>query len=113
MADLLAKRGDLDGLRARADTGDDHAATRLADLLAKHGDLDELQARADTGDEHAAWQLADLLAKHGDLDELEPCADTGDRFPTPCGWPTCWPSTATWMSSKPAPTPAIWMPPGS
>jgi hypothetical protein len=30
---LLAQRGDLDGLRARADAGDGHAAIRLADLL--------------------------------------------------------------------------------
>ena len=40
LADLLAERGDLDGLRARADAGDGHAAGRLAELLAERGDLD-------------------------------------------------------------------------
>ena len=41
LAELLAGRGDLDGLRARADAGDRYAARRLADLLAERGDLDE------------------------------------------------------------------------
>ena len=54
LADLLADRGDLDGLRARADAGDGHAAARLADLLADRGDLDGLRARADAGDVTAA-----------------------------------------------------------
>jgi hypothetical protein len=34
-------------------------------LLAKRGDLDELRARADAGDKNAAWDLAGLLAKRG------------------------------------------------
>ena len=37
-------------LRARADAGDESAAGRLADLLAERGDLDGLRARADAGD---------------------------------------------------------------
>ena len=40
LADLLAERGDLDGLRARADAGDWYAAGQLAELLAERGDLD-------------------------------------------------------------------------
>ncbi len=67
LAGLLAQRGDLDELRARADAGNKAAASRLADLLAERGDLDELRARADVGDLDAAWVLADLLAERGDL----------------------------------------------
>ena len=59
----------LDGLRARADAGDNHAARRLADLLMKRGDLDGLRARADAGDDHGALRLAELLEQRGDLDE--------------------------------------------
>jgi hypothetical protein len=73
LADLLARRGDLDGLRARADH-DGEAARQLAELLEERGDLDEagkiLRARAD-GDGEAAWQLAELLEERGDLDEAE------------------------------------------
>jgi hypothetical protein len=46
---LLAERGDLDGLRARADAGDGPAAQRaawlLADLLARRGDLDVCRSK--------------------------------------------------------------------
>ena len=45
---LLAERGDLDGLRTRADAGDESAASQLARLLAERGDLDELRARTTT-----------------------------------------------------------------
>ena len=68
LADLLAERGDLDELRARADAGDEDAAGQLAELLAERGDLDGLRALADAGDEHAAMRLAELLAERGDLD---------------------------------------------
>ncbi len=90
LAELLAKRGDLDGavqiLRARADAGDGPAASRLADLLGRRGDLDGavqiLRPRADAGDKNAAWQLAELLGRRGDLDGavqiLRPRADAGD-----------------------------------
>ena len=82
LAELLAERGDLDGLRTRADAGDDVAAERLAELLAEHGDLDGaaqvLAALADTGDRNAARELAELLAEHGDLDGLRTRADAGD-----------------------------------
>ena len=82
LAELLAERGDLDGLRARADAGDEAAAGRLAELLAERGDLDGLRARADAGDEDAAGRLAELLAERGDLDGaaqiLRARADAGD-----------------------------------
>ena len=74
LAGLLAKRGDLDGLRARADAGDRAAAYQLAQL----DDLNGLRARADAGDEFAAGRLADLLAMYGELDELRTRADAGD-----------------------------------
>lgn len=51
---MLAKHGDLDGLRALADAGDWLAALRLAGLLAEHGDLDGRRARATLG--KAAWK---------------------------------------------------------
>ena len=99
LAELLAERGDLDGLRARADAGDGAAARRLAELLAERGDLDGLRARADAGDEAAAWRLAGLLAERGDLDGAPDPARPGRRrrrgMP-PGGWPSCWPSAATW-----------------
>ena len=69
LAGLLAERGDLDELRARADAGDGTPPS-LAGLLAERGDLDELRARADAGDELAAAELAELLAERGDLDRL-------------------------------------------
>jgi TIR domain len=78
LADRLARRGDLDELRARADAGDVYAAGRLAELLEQRGDLDELRARADAGDRNAASRLAGLLAERGDLDELRARADAGD-----------------------------------
>ena len=53
LAGLLAERGDLDGLRARADAGDEYATRELADLLAQRGDLDGLRARVDVGDQDA------------------------------------------------------------
>jgi len=83
LAELLAQRGDLDGLRARADADDHYAADQLAVLLAQRGDLDEakqiLRARADIGDDGAAGWLAELLAERGDLDGLRAQADAGDR----------------------------------
>jgi hypothetical protein len=39
-AGRLAKRGDEDELRARADAGDEVAAVRLAEMLAERGDQD-------------------------------------------------------------------------
>ena len=83
LAELLARRGDLDEaeqiLRARADAGDEPAAGQLARLLAERGDLDQLRARADAGDEPAAGFLAVLLASRRDLDGLRARADAGDE----------------------------------
>jgi thioredoxin-like negative regulator of GroEL len=70
LADILAGE-DLDGLRARADTGDPIAAGRLADVLIERGDLHELQARADAGDPVAVVRLTDLLTERGDRDGAE------------------------------------------
>jgi hypothetical protein len=71
---LLAERGDLDELRARADAGDMNAADELADLLAQRGDLDEavqmLRARADAGAGNAG-RLAELLTQQGREEEAE------------------------------------------
>ena len=104
LAELLARRGDREGLRARADAGDEDAAEqlaelldmqnlraravvgdgfaarRLAELLARRGDREGLRARADAGDEDAAEQLAKLLARRGDREGLRARADAGDGF---------------------------------
>ena len=75
LGELLAGRGDVDGLRARADAGDKAAAWQLARLLADRGDLGELRARAEAGDEDAAvW-----LGEHFDLGGLRARADAGDE----------------------------------
>ena len=111
LAELLAERGDLDGLRARADAGDGDAAGRLAELLAERGDLDGLRARADAGDGAAARRLADLLAERGDLDEAARPGRRRRRGLPPGGWPSCWPSAATWTGCAPGPTPATGTPP--
>jgi hypothetical protein len=65
---LLADRGDLDGLRARADAGDGYATSQLTGLLADRGDMDGLCTIANAGHKYAASRLADLLADRGDLD---------------------------------------------
>jgi hypothetical protein len=65
-ADLLAERGDLGDLRARADAGDGRAGERLAGLLAESRDLDGamqvLRALADAGSGSPTGRLADMLA---------------------------------------------------
>ncbi len=79
LAEMLAQRGDLEELRTRADTGDEHAAAELAEMLADRGNLEELRAQADAGNKGAAWRLARLLAQRGDLEEPRAQADTGDE----------------------------------
>jgi hypothetical protein len=78
----LAARGDLDSLRARANDGDEYAASWLVDLLAARGDLDEavqiLRGRAQSGDGAAAKRLPVLLAEYGDLNGLRALADAGN-----------------------------------
>jgi len=96
LAEALAERGDLEGLRARADAGDQEAARRLAGLLAERGDLDEAEQilcpAADAGDQEAARRLAGLLARRGDLARAEqilrPLADAGGLKPG--YWPQSW-----------------------
>jgi hypothetical protein len=58
-------------LRTRADAGDEYAARELADLLAQRGDLDGLRARADAGDQDATRELSGLLIKQGRREEAE------------------------------------------
>ena len=53
-----------------ADAGDRSAIGRLAELLAERGNQDGLRARADAGDGVAALMLAGLLAERGDVDGL-------------------------------------------
>ena len=73
LARLLARRGDLDGLRSLANADEWCVIRELADLLARRGDLDEaeqiLRARADAGDWRTEGPLADLLIKQGRSEE--------------------------------------------
>lgn len=69
LADLLAERGDLMGLRDRAADGDWFAAARVTELLAERGDLDGLRAQVASGDRRAVTYLARALAEHGNPDE--------------------------------------------
>jgi TIR domain len=71
LAELLAARGDLDGLRVRADAGDGTAADLLTGMLAARGDLDGLRAQVDAGDTDAADLLTGLLIKQGRSEEAE------------------------------------------
>jgi hypothetical protein len=71
LAGWLLERGDLDGLRARADVGDRYAVHGLAQLLHDCGDLDGLRVRVGVGDRDAAGQLVDLLAEQGRTEEAE------------------------------------------
>jgi hypothetical protein len=88
LADLLAKRGDLDDaeqtLRGPADAGDRYAAEKLADLLAKRGDLDQaeqiLRDLDSDGYFFAGSNLDGLLYRRGDLDGLRARASAGDRY---------------------------------
>jgi thioredoxin-like negative regulator of GroEL len=74
LADLLAKLGRIDELRARGDAGDKEAAMRLADLLAEQGRIDDataiLRTRAYVGDWKAVRRLAEMLTEHGRIDPV-------------------------------------------
>ena len=52
-------------------------------LLVERGDIDGLRARADAGDESAAWRLVELMVERGDADGLRAWADAGDRVRRP------------------------------
>ncbi|MFE2751019.1 hypothetical protein ACFXGA_03330 [Actinosynnema sp. NPDC059335] len=97
LANLLARRGDLDELVALAGDGVGSAADEAAKLLVSRGkrseavalakrlgaarhpvdvaalsgdpaDVDEVRALADRGDERAAWFMAERALERGDLD---------------------------------------------
>ena len=74
---------------APAHDGDWPAAGRLADLLAERGDIDELRARADAGDWSAASRLPGLLTRQGRVEEAErhalpaPCPPAGTNLVWP------------------------------
>jgi hypothetical protein len=72
-ADLMARQGDIDGLRALADVGDEAAKRRLARLLADRGEFDEaaqiLRALADAGNKDAAAERAWLLIEQNRISE--------------------------------------------
>ena len=57
--------------RHAANAGDTYTAVRLADLLAQRGDLDGLRARADAGDQDAGRWLPELLIKQGRGEEAK------------------------------------------
>ena len=113
LADLLARRGDLDetSLRAqgRRTPAMTSAASRLADLLAQRGDLDELRGRGrGQGVRMFDSRAADLLAER-DLDELRGRADAGDED-SAARSSACWPGAketrecGTWTSCAAGPT---------
>ncbi|MBR8742281.1 NACHT domain-containing protein [Nocardiopsis sp. MG754419] len=77
LADVLADRGDHDGLRALALEGGHPARIRWADVLVEHGELDQLRLLAATGDHAVAARLTDALAARGATGELAAMADHG------------------------------------
>ena len=83
---LLVERGDLDGVRTRADAGDEYVTRELADLLAECGDLDEaeqiLRGLADAGESTPPGNWPISLAQRGDLDGLRARVDVGDQDAT-------------------------------
>ncbi|MFY1672792.1 NACHT domain-containing protein [Plantactinospora sp. WMMB334] len=68
LATLLARQGDIEGLRDLATRGNGSATRHLADALARSGDLSVaiglLRTRVSNGDGIAAFRLAALLAQH-------------------------------------------------
>jgi hypothetical protein len=75
------------------DGGDTYATSKLAELLADRGAIENLTARADAGDTYAATQLAKLLGNRGDLDTLTTRADAVTRT-LPGSSPGCSPTAA-------------------
>jgi hypothetical protein len=60
---LRAERGDIDALQARADTGDQSAAYRLADILAKRADIEVLRLEVLRGNTSAIDGLIEGFTK--------------------------------------------------
>lgn len=69
LAQLLARQGRREELRACADVDNPFAAALFARLLMENGDLSALHARAEAGDESADYWLTRLLIKLGHIDE--------------------------------------------
>jgi hypothetical protein len=81
LAELLAKRGDLDGLRAQARAGNPTATWLVAQQSGSdHEALQVLRGLADDGDLTAAEKLAELLAERGDLVQLKRLGDRSGVF---------------------------------
>ncbi|GGM89458.1 hypothetical protein GCM10007977_109340 [Dactylosporangium sucinum] len=80
-AKRLARAGQIDELRRRADVGDAHAARHLAVWLARAGHLDELRERMAAGDRSARWAYSDFLVRRRRIPEavdvLRPLAELG------------------------------------
>jgi hypothetical protein len=78
---LLAEDDQVDELRARADTGDEHARRQLASWLSDRARTEEaivvIRPLADAGDEVAELWLARWLAGSDRLDELRQRAASG------------------------------------
>jgi predicted negative regulator of RcsB-dependent stress response len=81
-ARLLARTGQHEHLRARAEAGDSAAATELVNLLMSLGREREVRAHADSGNHAIAYRLADLLVQAHRSGEaikvLRPHAFAGD-----------------------------------
>lgn len=79
----LAEAGEIDQLRTRTDSGDDHARRALASLLAEHGSyadaVDLIRPLADAGEDLASLWLARWLAD-SDPAELRRRAQAGDFY---------------------------------
>ena len=82
LAELLADRGDLDGLRARADAGDGWPPGGWPGCWPAAATWTSCAPGPTPATRAPPWQLAELLDDRGDLDEaiqvLRPHADTGD-----------------------------------
>ena len=96
MAGRAAGRARRPGRAARPGRRRRRACRRaLAGLLAERGDLDGLRARADAGDRHAAWQLAGCWPSAatwtGPNRSCAPGPTPATGLP-PSGWPICWPA---------------------
>ena len=101
--------------RHAADAGDGTPPCSWPGCWHERGDLDGLRARADAGDEArrlAAGRAAGRARRPGRGSHAAPGPTPATGSP-PGGWPTCSPSAATWTGCAPGPTPATCTPPGS
>ena len=83
LAEILARRGDLDELMLLADSGNEPADEQVARLLAERGAVDALRRRIDTrysltGRLVQQREFAALLARTGNVEELRRRADAGN-----------------------------------